>query len=127
MPDLDVSFMCSDPMLADPFTITRRTDVVSQKGRTTPTAGATINAVGVVTQEEPAELMRNPDAQFARKRIFVASVTEMRDVTTGHQPDLVTWNGVIYTVVKVLPYSRFGAGTYEAICESMNATDPAGT
>lgn len=128
MPQLDVSFVCSDPMLADTFTVTRRSDAISTKGRTTPTAGTVYPDVpGVVTQEEPADLMRNPDAQFARKRIFIASAFELRAVTTGNQPDLVTWNGVAYTVVKVLPYSRYGAGIYESIAESASATDPAGS
>jgi hypothetical protein len=125
MPDLDVSFMTDDPMLADVFDVKRRTDVVSSKGRTTPTTVQTFNNVsGVVTQEDPADLMRNPDAQFERRRIFVATSFLLRSVSTGYQPDVITWNGCDYTVVKVLPYSRFGGGTIEVIAESMQAMDP---
>lgn len=129
MPMLDVSFMTADPMLADTFTVTRRPQVMSTKGR----AGdgvpvVTANVVGVVTQEEPADLMKNPDAQFARKRIFVATQMLLYDGnTTGYRSDVLTWNGCDYHVVKVLPYSRFGAGICEVIAENGDATAPAGT
>lgn len=124
MPDLDVSFMTADPMLADTFTVTRYSDTVDQKGRTTPTLTQTFNnVVGVVTQEDPAELMRNPDAQMAPRKIMVCSTFAFRGVSTGFQPDRITYLGVEYTVLAVLPYSRFGGGTYEVIAESMHATD----
>jgi hypothetical protein len=125
MPELDVSFLLADFQLSDTFTITRRADTIGTNGRTTPGSASPISAYGVVTQEEPAEIMRDPEAQRVPRRIFVASQTQMLGASVGQQPDLITWNGTDYVVVKVLPYSRFGAGFYEVVAESMTATDVA--
>jgi hypothetical protein len=126
MPDLDVSFMTTDPMLADTFTVVRRNDVVDQRGRTTPTTTATTpNVVGVVTQQDPADLMRRDDGQMVPRLIFIATMFQVRGASTGLQPDQILWNGTTYTVLQVYPYSRFGRGTYEVVAEAMNATDSA--
>lgn len=126
MPQLDVSFMTFDPMLADTFCVTRRIDKVGDNGRTVPTDDQTFTGLyGVVTQESPSELMRNPDGQMAPRLIFVASMFAFRGPSEenelGYQPDIITWNGTQYTVKSVLPYSRYGAGTYEVIAEMMQA------
>jgi len=137
MPDLDVSFVLTDPMLADTFSVKRRQDTIDGDGVTTPTVtstittfpGTTVPLCGVVTQEEPAELMRNPDAQLAPRIIFVASTFGFRGVSvsadglTTYQPDIIVWNGSEYLVKKVLPYSRYGFGTYEVVAESMAQPD----
>ncbi len=124
MPLLDVSFMTSDPMLADVFTVTRRTDVIDDFGRTAPTAVETFNdVVGVVTQQDPADLMRRDDGQMVPRMIFVASTFLFRGASVGYQPDIITWNGTGYTVKHVMNYSRFGAGTVEVVAESMQAMD----
>lgn len=124
MPLLDVSDVVSDPMLADMFSVTRRTDVVNNKGRTTPTPDETFeNLTGVITQQDPADLMRRDDGQMVPRLIFIASRFAFRNVSTGYQPDLITWNGTVYTVKQVYPYSRYGQGLYEAVAESMTAVD----
>jgi hypothetical protein len=126
MPQLDVSFMTADPMLADTFTVTRRQDVVNSKGRTTPTVTAVFEDVmGVVTQEDPADLIRLPDGQTVPRKIMVCTSFAARGASTGYQPDVITWDGSDYMVTKVLPYSRFGAGTFEVIAQSTAATDAA--
>lgn len=125
MPDLDVSFMVSDPMLSDTFTVTRRTDSVDAKGRTTPTPSQVFpNVHGVVTQDSVAGLMRSPDGQTAPRQIIVCTSFQILGVSPGNQPDLITWAGGDYLVTRVLPYSRFGAGTYEVIAQSVQAIDP---
>ena len=136
MPDLDVSFVVSDPMVADTFTVTRRVELMGTDGvmvvsssSITTFPGSSIPLCGVVTQEEPAELMRNPEAQLAPRVIFVASTFQFRglaksaDGLTTWQPDLINWNGSIYVVKKCLPYGRYGAGTYEVVAESMSQPD----
>ncbi len=129
MPLLDVSFMTDDPMLADTFDVTRRLDVVGSNGRTTPTTEQTFTGVtGVVTQQDPADLMRRDDGQMVPRLIFVASSFAFRGASrlangTGYQPDQITWNGTVYTVKQIYPYSRFGAGTYEVVAESTSAMD----
>lgn len=140
MPLLDVSFVTQDPMLADVFNVARRTDNVGLNGRTTPLVVENILAqVGVVTQQDPAELMRRDDSQLVPRRIFVASVFAFRgaskslDGLTQYQPDRITWpvgpagetlpETTVYTVTQVYPYSRFGRGIHECVAESQNAID----
>jgi hypothetical protein len=126
MPQLDVSFMLTDPMLADVFSVNRRSDVIGPNGRTTPTSVQVIpNLMGVITQQDPADLMREPDGQMMPRSIMVCTGFALRGVVTGAQPDIISWNGTDYLVKQVYPYSRFGAGTYEAVATSMNATDVA--
>jgi hypothetical protein len=125
MPALDVSFMTLDPMFADSFKVTRRADVVDARGRTTPTIVAVFpEEWGVITQQDPADLMRNDDGQMMPRLIFIATAFLLRAATKGFQPDIVTWDGVDYKIKHLLSYSRFGGGTIEAVAESMAATDP---
>ena len=129
MPELDVSFMCADPMFADTFRVTRRADVVNDKGRTSANADEVIEGVmGVVTQEDPADLVRTPEGQRVPRVIFIATTFPLRSVNTGIQPDIITWDCADYMVIEVKPYSRFGAGTYQARAQSIAATQraPAG-
>lgn len=124
MPSLDVSFVVADPMLADRFTVKRRTDVVDNFGRTAPTLVETFaNQVGVVTQQDPADLMRRDDGQMVPRMIFVASRFIFRGASVGYQPDIITWNGSDYTVKHVMNYSRYGNGIVEVVAESMVAMD----
>jgi hypothetical protein len=124
MPQLDVSFMLSDPMLADCFTVTRRADVVGANGRTTPTIVDVFEGItGVVTQQDPADLMREPDGQMVPHSIMVCTCFALRGVVVGAQPDIITFNGTDFLVKTVFAYSRFGNGTYEAVATSMTATD----
>lgn len=129
MPQLDVSFMTSDPMLSDCITVTRRKDVVGLNGRTTPTVERVIPYVrAVVTQADPAAIMRREEGQVVPRRIFVASTFAFRNASKGaggvnNHPDIITWNGSDYVVSEVLPYSRFGGGTFEVVAESFAALD----
>lgn len=124
MPDLDVSFMTVDSMLSDTFDVIRRTDPVGTNGRTVPVNQQTFSGLtGVVTQQDPADLMRSEDGQMVPRRIFVAAPFAFRNASTGFQPDQIVWQGTTYTVVQAYPYSRFGAGFHEAVAESMNAVD----
>ena len=122
MPQLDVSFMTLDPMLADSFRVDRRQDTVGTNGRTTATPYKTWPCQrGVVTQENPADLIRNDVGQMVPRIIFIATKFALQGAIVGFQPDTVTWNGTTYTVKQVLPYSRFGAGTYEVLAEATTA------
>lgn len=131
MPMLDVSWVTTDPMMADTFDVERRQDVIGANGRTTPTVVETFMAlVGVVTQQDPADLMRRDDGQIVPRRIFVASPFAFRGATkdgpplpVGFQPDLISWNGTKYVVTNVMSYQRFGRGFSEVVAESMTAVD----
>lgn len=127
MPDLDVSFVVTDPMLADTFSVTRRQQVLVN-GEMSTTDTVIPNVIGVVTQESPYMLMTNPDAGIVPRRIFVASQFDFRGLSQQadgaiYQPDLITWNGTTYKVLGVLPYQRYGEGITEVVAESVTALD----
>ena len=127
MPQLDVSFMMLDEMLSDCFSVQRRVDLLVN-GRTTPTIEKVFEGQrGIITQQDPAEIMRTPDAQMNPKLIFVASSFAFRGVAecegTNYQPDIIVWSGAEYLVKQVMPYSRYGAGIHECIAESMQAVN----
>lgn len=122
MPQLDVSFMTVDPMLSDTFDVTRNREVLVN-GRVTLDTESFLDQIGVVTQQDPAELMKREDGQFVPRRIFVASMFQFYGAVEGYQPDIIHWNGTEYHVVQVFPYSRFGAGVYEVVAQSQKAMD----
>lgn len=118
MPQLDVSFMTMDPMLADSFEVTRRLNVMGNDGRVTAVPDTQYSDLrGVVTQQDPADLIRTEDGQTIPRRIFIASTFQFLAAAPGQQPDEITWDENVYTVSEVFPYSRFGVGTYECIAE----------
>lgn len=125
MPQLDVSFMLDDPMLADSFSVTRRLNVMGTNGRVTAEPDEVFdNLMGVVTQQNPSDLLRAEDGQTVPRRIFIASRFQFIHIAPGYQPDEITWNGAVYTVSSSLPYSRYGSGFYEAIAEVRQAVPP---
>lgn len=123
MPELDVSFMTSDPMLSDSFAIIRRTETISDKGRSVVDETMVPDCVGVITWKDNADLIRLPEGQMVPREIFVASQTPIYGAVRGKQPDLILYLGERYLVRQVLPYSRFGGGTYEVMATSETAMD----
>lgn len=121
MPDLDVSFVLDDPMFSDTFAILRRPASLVN-GRSVYTERWLYNVEGVVTQDSPSEIMRREEGVNVPRRIFVASRTRMIGASAGYKPDGILWNGTMYYVESVLPYSRYGEGFYEVIAGS--ATQP---
>lgn len=125
MPLLDVSFMTYDAMLSDVFDVLRRLNTMTQLGRVqAPIDYVAKNVAGVVTQQDPADLIRTEDGQNIPKRIFFATQYQVIAAAEGQQPDVIKWNGVYYTVVSSLPYSRFGDGFYEVIAEFRGTIPP---
>lgn len=126
MPLLDVSFMIDDPMFSDEFKVMRRLNLVGTDGRlSADTSDEEFDDLnGVVTQQDPADLIRTEDGMTVPKRIFIASRFQFIAASPTNQPDEVTWNGVKYSIVNSLPYSRYGEGFYEAIAEFRGAVPP---
>ena len=117
MPLLDVSFMTADPMLSDIFTLTRRLNLVGPNGRVSANLDQVFeNCRGVITQQDPSDIIRTEDGQMVPRRILLCTRLLLVPLGPDYQPDEVLWNDTVYTVESVLPYSRFGAGTYEGIC-----------
>lgn len=123
MPQLDVSFVVSDPMLADRFTVIRRAEVIGEDGRVTTTETTHPNQIGVVTQQDPSDLMRRDDGQFVPRSIFIASRFAFRNAATGVQPDVIIWAGNRFEVKQAYNYSRFGRGLFECVAVSTDAMD----
>jgi hypothetical protein len=128
MPLLDVS-EAFDVLFWDDITVTRRSTTISQYGRV-----ATINTQftmqAVVTAASPDDLSRVPDYQLMHKTISIYSITRLQgpaDDGSGNQtmPDLVLWHGSTYVVRMVDDYSGYGRGFIHAVCEGVQAVDPA--
>lgn len=124
MPQLDVSFVVSDPMLADTFTVLRQTETVGATGRLTSTETSYPGIVGVITAQDPAELAMRDDGIMSPRNIFVATRFALHGPGPGHQPDIISYSGTKYKVKHLMAFSRFGRGTYEALAESFKAVDP---
>ena len=110
-------------MLADSFSITRRQETVGSDGRPAISPVTFGNLLGVITQEDPSELDRDVGSQLTERNISVVTQFAIRGEVFGYQPDLLIWNGTTYLITSVKPYSRFGAGFYEATAKSMTAVD----
>lgn len=134
MPMLDVSDIVVDPDLADTFDVIQRAESVDPgTGRSSSTRVMTAGVVGVVTLQDPADLMRGEDSDQAPRLIFVASAFRFRSISTDegqqYKGDIIVWpptgqpGSTEYTVIKVYPYSRYGTGITEVVAKSMNATD----
>jgi len=140
MPQLDVSFVTKDPMLADALNVRRRTQTIDSHGRmSAPTVETFTALLGVVTQQDPAEIMRRDAEVHVPRRIFVAAMFAFRgasvsaDGLTNYQPDVIRWpvnadgsdasGATDYVVDQVLPYGRYGQGVYEVVASSQKAVD----
>lgn len=123
MPQLNVSFLTSDPMLADCFTVIRRQQVMRPNGRADVVEHHIPGVRGVVTFQDPDKIMRREEGQLAPRGIFVATTFQMRGVGPGVQPDIILYQGTRYQVDGVMPWSRFGAGTYQVKASSNTAVD----
>lgn len=134
MPMLDVSDIVMDPDLADTFDVIQRPESVDPgTGRSSTARVVHPGIVGVVTMQDPADLMRGEDSDSAPRLIFVASTFRFRSVSTDegqqYKGDVIVWpaagqeGSTEYTVIKVYPYGRYGTGITEVVAKSMNATD----
>lgn len=131
MPLLDVSSVLLDPDFATRFTVRRRTQVISAKGRTTTTDTDTPNVVGVITVASPTDLERLPDDQRMGRNMLVVTKYRLRgpskDNVDQFQPDLVLWTGDTFIVKDVQPYTEYGAGFMQCIIGSIDLIDKAST
>lgn len=126
MPMLDVSFVLSDPMFEDEFSITRRPFVLEPNGRPAEDNHEDLPGLtGVITQQDPTDLMRTEEGQLVPRSILVVTRTQvMAGGTAGFLSDLINWNGGVYEVKSVIPYSRFGAGFYEVVAHAKTGVNP---
>lgn len=126
MPMLDVSFVLSDPMFEDEFSITRRPFVMGADGRPDESGYEQLTGLtGVITQQDPADIMRTEEGQLVPRSILVVTTQQvMAGGTAGFLSDLINWDGGVYEVKSVMPYSRFGAGFYEVVANIKTGVNP---
>jgi galactose-6-phosphate isomerase len=117
------------PRLLDCFTVTRRRQIMDDKGYSTvPNPEKSYQVNGVVTIASPNDLERLSDGQYAGKTINVVTQFRLRTACQvdgeDFQPDIVTWAGSDFLVASVDDYSRYGPGFVEALATSMVNLDP---
>lgn len=124
MPDIDVSDVLLDPEFCEVLTVQRRAESLL-KGRSTLTVTTISPApVGVVIPQNDSPMVRGPDQQSLPRLIQVHTPFRLRGISTGFQPDLITWKGAPYVVNKVQDFSSYGQGFIQADCSSEASTEP---
>lgn len=121
MPDIDVSDVLIDPEIAgDTFTVLRRQETMTVRGKSTVVVTAFDNQVGAVWPSSDNELKRLADYDAQHKAITVVTAFRLRGVSNAggqsFKPDIVQWGGSNFEVADLKDWSRFGAGMIEAIC-----------
>ncbi|MEL5710138.1 head-tail adaptor [Serratia bockelmannii] len=125
MPFLDVTEVLHDPDFADPSLICRRQTQTTDDDNFPINTPQEIPFTGVVTVDRSLEARRMAAGQNINGAILI--VTQFR-LTQGRKSaadgpnldaDLVVYNGGLYRVTFVDPYTRYGAGFVQAHCELM--------
>ncbi|WP_413510838.1 head-tail adaptor [Serratia liquefaciens] len=125
MPLLDVTEVLLDPDFADPSLICRRQTQTTDDDNFPINTPHEIPFSGVVTVDRSLEARRMAAGQNINGAILI--VTQFR-LTQGSKSindgpnldaDLVVYNGGLYRVTFVDPYTRYGAGFVQAHCELM--------
>lgn len=122
MSQMDVTAALLDPYIADRFTVKRRAETISDKGRT-QMATTNLLAVGVIASAGPNDLMRLDDSQRMGRVLSVVTRFRLIGPAPGKQPDIISWQGDDYIVITVDPYPQYGQGFVQAIIGSVNVTD----
>ena len=125
MPFLDVDAPLFDPDFTDTFTVNRRVESLSLKGRSTLTSQLFPNVIGVVTAVSPSDLDRADGYQAMTRSISVVTQFRLRGEVVNEQPDIIIWRGDNYVVKHIDPYPQFGQGFYQVEATSMDRVDVA--
>jgi hypothetical protein len=121
MPMLDVTECLVDPMFCENISVTRRAATVGNDGLNSITT-STVPIIGVITIGGLEDYAIETDAERAKDRIVVHSITRLLEPSDGYLPDLVPFDGKQYSVRKVYNYSHYGAGFYANECDIINTT-----
>lgn len=116
---LDVSDILTDPDFVEMNLFCQRNaQSVGQDGIAvnTPT---TTKFSGVVTNASGMDLRRTAEGEIIYGSIFIATRFQLTDGTSGFTADIVQRGagGLTYTVRNVAPYTKFGRGFVQAICD----------
>lgn len=130
MPGIDVTGILLDPDIAGtPFTVIRRSEIVSNFGLSTVRSKSIPNVRGSVQPTGENSLVREAAFDVQAKTIKVITTFRLRGVSTqagaNYKPDLILWNGDYYEVRVINDYSQFGGGFIDAECTSIDYVDQA--
>lgn len=124
MPYINITEALLSPMLADAFTVVRRSAYVNDKGRSVVSA-QNIAVRGVVNSAGPNDLVRVPEEQHMGRVLSIVSKFPLRGPAPGFQPDVILWHGDTFVVIVVDPYPQYGPGFSQAIVSSTDSIDTA--
>lgn len=120
MADLDISELLDDPDFVDSVTVLRRTQTVGDDGRVAETTSTFEGVVMAISPTGNNDVQRLDDHQKQLRSIKVVTKFRLQGPTFGKGADLVAWQGSMYLVAVVDPYSHFGIGFIEATLVSTN-------
>lgn len=120
MPLLDVAFVALDPMFATRFSVERRDTSVDVYGVGQTTSVTTPGVVGTIVPSSNS-LERRDDSSSSARSVDVYTKYRLRQSSSDCQPDRILWQGELYTVVSVDPFTHLGAGFVRARAEVQTA------
>lgn len=120
MADLDVSEVLDDPDFADGVVVVRRSQTVDEHGRATQSSTSITGVVMNISPTGRNDVERLDDSQKQLRSIKAITRFRLQGPTVGMLADLVAWQGSMYLVAVVDPYTHFGGGFVEAILVSTN-------
>lgn len=132
MPFLDPDLDAFDIDFMDTIAVTRRQQVVSDKGRGSTIDTRTNGVQAVVCIAAGSQLDRIKDYDISKKYISVTTPFRLQLATEGapgdaagttYKNDQVWWNGTLFEVIDLGDDSRYGQGWTEAICSSIKYQD----
>lgn len=127
MPDLDVTFLLSDPDFATTFDVLPQTQSVNTYGEALNTGQLVTGVVGVVTALDDLNLQRVPEGQLQKGAIQIYTMRLLDAGGQGRTADTIFWpSGAddAYVVVDVSDWSQFGAGWVMAIASRIQVSAP---
>lgn len=130
MADIDITELLDDPDLAgETFTVRRRQQVISSKGRASVSATDTANVVGAIYPTGQQSLTRQEAFQSQAKSITVVTKHRLRGTSqqggNDYYPDLVICALGTFVVRSVNDMTNYGPGIIVAECVSQELIDAA--
>lgn len=117
MPWLDPSSVLLSPFFNDnTLAVYRNEQVVNQDGIASLISKKN-RFNGVVTMANGMVLSRLAEGERLNTTITVHTKFNLIDGKSGFTADIISWRGTDWTVMHVNPYSTYGGGFHEAICE----------
>lgn len=106
------------------YTVTRVSAGTYTQGRHTPGAPTAFVIVASIQPATGRELRDLPEGQRGDEVIAIYTTTEIRTREPGGEPDVITYGGEPWTVIRVKRWESFGAVHFEAL--AARAPSPSG-